>query len=227
MKEFLIAVTFCGLAANLPAVRAAVAGNAGQRATSTQPAADNKPPKGFVALFDGKTLKGWTGRPTLWKVQDGAILGQTTPKTAIKHNQFLYTNKQYGNFELRLRFKLINHNSGVQIRSTVHEDYRVTGYQADMAEKRYTGILYEEGGRGILADVDPKKVAPHVHQGDWNDYRIVCEGPHIRLWINGYQTVDYTEKSKKAPKKGVIGLQLHHGQPMKVFFKNIYIRPLP
>jgi len=201
--------------------------SAGAARPTTRPAAKDKLPEGFQRLFDGKTLKGWKGRPTLWKVERGAIVGDTSSAGKLKHNDFLYTVKQYGDFELRLTFRLRNHNSGVQLRSVAHKDYRVTGYQADIAEKRYTGILYEEGGRGILANVDPKKIAKHIKKGDWNEYRIRCEGKRLQFWINGMRTVDYTEKKPTAPKKGVIALQLHVGPPMRVSFRNIIIKELP
>jgi len=187
-----------------------------------------KLPAGFKRLFDGKTLKGWKGRKTLWKVVDGVIVGQTRADAKLKHNDFLYTEKEYGDFELRLKYKLTNHNSGVQIRSKVHKDFRVTGYQADMAEKRYTGILYGEGmGRGILADVDPKKMAKVVKKGKWNEYRILCKGKTIQLWLNGQPTIKFTETKGGSPTKGVIAFQLHGGPPMKVEFKDVIIKELP
>jgi len=226
MSRFPIALVISAAVCALPA---ASIGQAAPRKApaATQPAAKDKLPKGFSRLFDGKTLAGWKGRPTLWKVEDGAIVGTTSAAYKLKHNDFLYTEKEYGDFELRLKFRLKNHNSGVQIRSRVHDDFRVTGYQADMAERRYTGILYEEGGRGILADVKPKEVAKHVKKGDWNDYRIVFQGPRLQFWINGHQTIDYTEKKDSAPKKGVIAFQLHGGPPMTVSFKNVIIKELP
>jgi len=188
-----------------------------------------KLPKGFKSLFDGKTLKGWTGRKTLWSVVDGVIVGQTTPETKLKgHNDFLYTDTEYGDFELRLKYKLTNHNSGVQIRSKVQKDFRVTGYQADMAEKRYTGILYGEGiGRGIMADVDAKKMEKIVKKGQWNEWRIVCKGNVIQFWLNGTETIKFTETKAGSPTKGVIAFQLHQGPPMKVEFKDIIIKELP
>ena len=193
---------------------------------ATKPSETDKLPKGFKRLFDGKTLKGWKGRPGLWKVQDGSIRGQSTGETRLKHNDFLYTEKEYGDFELRLKFRLTNHNSGVQIRSVVHKDYRVTGYQADIAERRYTGILYEEGGRGILAYVDTGKISKYVKKGGWNDYRILCQGKRLQFWINGQPTISYTEKQATARTRGVIAFQLHAGPPMKVYFKDIIIKEL-
>lgn len=182
---------------------------------------------GFVPLFDGKTLNGWQGDPKLWSVEDGAILG-STEDVKLTHNTFLATTKSYKNFVLKLDFKLRNHNSGVQVRSKQFPDYVVRGYQADMAESRYTGILYEEGGRGILVDVKPEEVAKHLKPGDWNEYVITCDGPHLKFQINGFTTVDYTEKDEaKGAKEGIIALQLHQGPGMKVWFRNIRIQELP
>jgi hypothetical protein len=183
--------------------------------------------EGFKPLFDGKTLEGWNGDTELWKVEDGAIAGSTDDKP-LKHNSFLATAKSYKNFVLRLKFKLRNGNSGVQVRSTQHPDFVVKGYQPDIAESRYTGILYEEGGRGILADVKPDEVAKVVKKGDWNTYVITCDGPKIKLELNGTTTVDYTEKDeKKGATEGIIALQLHVGAKMKIWFKDIELKELP
>ena len=81
--------------------------------------------------------------------------------------------------------------------------------------------------RGILADVDPRKIAKHVKKNDWNEYRILCQGNRIQFWINGHQTVSYAEKKASARKKGVIGFQLHVGPPMKVSFKDVILKELP
>ncbi len=180
----------------------------------------------FVPLFNGKDLTGWTGDPALWRVEDGAIVGSTDGVT-IPHNTFLATEKTYANFVLRLEFRLRNHNSGVQVRSRLFPDYVVRGYQPDIAESRYTGILYEEGGRGILADVNPEEVAKHLKPGDWNAYVITCDGPRISIDLNGFRTVNYIEQSETAPREGVIAFQLHAGPPMEVRFRNIEIKTLP
>ena len=189
-------------------------------------AAAGEAEESFKPLFDGKTLEGWSGDPDLWKVEDGAIVGSTDEKP-IKHNTFLATTKSYKNFILKAKFKLRNHNSGIQIRSKQFPEYVVRGYQPDIAESRYTGILYEEGGRGILADVDPKKAAEAFKRNDWNEYVITCDGPHIKLELNGVTTVDYTEKSDKGAAEGIIAFQLHVGPKMKVWFKDVEIKELP
>ena len=229
MKRFLIVIGVCCAALCGPSVRI-MGKEAADKAPADKASATTKPaklPEGFSRLFDGKTLAGWKGRETLWKVVDGFICGQSTAKNKLKHNDFLYTVKEYGDFELRVKFRLKNHNSGVQVRSIVHKDFRVTGYQADIAERRYTGILYGEGFGGILADVVPAKIAKHVKKGQWNDYRIVCQGKRLQFWINGQPTIDYTDKRPVARAKGVIAFQLHAGPPMTVYFKDIFIKELP
>src|SRR5258708_4216168 len=72
--------------------------------------------EGFVSLFDGKTLAGWEGDKQLWKVENGMIVGDSA---GIKQNEFLATKKSYGDFELRLDFRLRKGvgNSGIQFRS--------------------------------------------------------------------------------------------------------------
>ncbi|MGD9646705.1 MAG: DUF1080 domain-containing protein [Pirellulales bacterium] len=180
----------------------------------------------FKPLFDGKTLDGWTGDLELWKVADGVIVG-STEGTTLKKNTFLATTKPFKNFVLRLKFKLRNGNSGVQFRSKLFDEHVVRGYQADIAENQFMGILYEEGGRGILKNVNADEVRPHVKADDWNDYVITVDGPHITQQLNGFTTVDYTETSDKGATEGIIALQLHVGPPMRVMFKDVEIKELP
>lgn len=180
----------------------------------------------FEPLFDGKSLAGWQGDPELWSVKDGLLVGSTESKQ-IKKNSFLSTAKKYKNFELKAKFKLRNGNSGIQIRSAQFPDHVVRGYQADIAEQRYMGILYEEGGRGILSDVKPDEVEKHIKPGEWNEYSITVDGPHIVQKINGFTTVDYTETSDKGATEGIIALQVHVGPPMHVEFKDLEIKELP
>jgi hypothetical protein len=221
---------------------------------------DAKPPQkdaeGFVSLFDGKTLSGWDGDPDLWSVQDGCITGTTTKEHPPKGgaNTFLiYTGDQPGDFELRAMFKLYNHNSGIQYRSKHLPDAKdnkwvVGGYQADMdGDNKYTGICYEERGRGIInprgkkvtlaednpkpiiegQTADEKEILAAIKQGEWNEYVIIAKGNHVVQKINGVTTADFTDNdSKKAASKGVIALQMHQGPPMKVQFKDLKIKKL-
>ena len=118
---------------------------------------------GEQALFNGKDLSGWEGQQGFWSVEDGAITGRTTPENPARHNTFLvWQGGKPGDFVLTFKYRLLDAegegkgyaNSGVQYRSKVVDPRKfiVAGYQADMElGKNYSGILYEEKGRGILA----------------------------------------------------------------------------
>ncbi len=211
---------------------------------------------GFKSLFNGKDLTGWRGNPDLWSVEDGTIKGITKADPKLTHNTFLvWTNGTVDNFELRLSYKIVNGNSGIQYRSKVLREGPfgpvVGGYQGDFeAGKTFSGILYEEQGRGILAQRgqktvikaddanktkvevvgtvgDSKEIQSKIKNEDWNDYVIIANGNHVQHFINGVPTVDVTdEQEAKAPKSGVLALQIHVGPPMTVQFKNIRIKTL-
>jgi hypothetical protein len=189
--------------------------------------ADTRP----VPLFDGKTFAGWDGdTKEAWRIQDGCIVGGWLDKK-VPRNQFLATLGSYGDFDLRLKFKLLGDskknfvNSGVQIRSQrVPKDTEMTGYQADLGDPSWWGCIYDESRRNkVLAQSDMAKLNKVLRRADWNDYRIRCEGRRIRTWINGVLGVDYTEPDRKIPQSGRIGLQIHGGGPAEVWFKDISI----
>ena len=211
-------------------------------------------------IFNGKDLSGWKGQSEFWTVKDGAITGQTTKETPAKENTFLiWQDGEVGDFEFTCKFKITDAdgksegfgNSGIQYRSkVVKPEYSVVaGYQADFeVGKGYSGILYEEKGRGILAKRGEKVVvhegdAPNkpklevtgsvgnsdeiqagIHPGDWNEYVVIAKGGHLQHFINGKQTVDVTDETAIGAKTGVLALQLHAGQPMTVQFKDIVLK---
>jgi quinoprotein glucose dehydrogenase len=186
----------------------------------------------FAELFNGNDLAGWSGDAAVWSVQDGAITGRTTGANALRSNTFLVWNGgPLGNFELRLKFRISAENqrgwanSGIQYRSRLVDStsFVVAGYQADMdLPGDYTGALYEERGRGILAK---PRTRPAVQPGEWNDYVIVVEGNRHRFWINGGAVLDTIDAdASKAVRSGVLALQLHAGPPMTVQFKDIRLR---
>jgi hypothetical protein len=183
---------------------------------------------GFVPLFDGRTLEGWEGNLAHFRIEGGAIVAGTL-KHPIKRNEFLCTKAEYGDFELKLKFKLIGEgaNAGVQIRSQrIPNHHEVRGYQADMGEG-WWGSLYDESRRNkILAAADKAVISEVLKPNDWNDYTIRCEGPHIQLWINGRQTVDYTEPDDKIERNGIIGVQIHGGPPSEAWYKDLRIKKL-
>lgn len=183
---------------------------------------------GFVALFDAKTLDGWEGDRSVFRVQDGAIVGGTLDER-IPHNFFLRCEQSYADFELRLQFKLLGRstNAGIQLRSKrIPDHHEMIGYQADLGQK-YWGCLYDESRRRkILAGPDQKALSEILHPDDWNDYRIVCQGRRVRLWINGVQTVDYQEPDTSIEQDGDIALQIHGGPPGEAWYRKIRIRKL-
>ena len=180
---------------------------------------------GFVPLFNGKDLAGWEGDLKLWKVQDGAIVGDSP---GIPHNQFLSTQETFSDFELRLEFRLKEGagNSGVQFRSRrIPDSTEVSGYQADLGEK-YWGCLYDESRRNRILVQAPAELETKLKPDDWNEYVIRAEGDHITLSLNGFVTADYKEPEATIPRSGIIALQVHSGPPLRVDYRKIRIRKL-
>ena len=181
-------------------------------------------------LFDGKTFKGWEGNLKIFRIEQGAIVGGTL-KEKITRNEFLCTKKTYKNFILTLEVKLLGGpkaNAGIQIRTKrIPNHHEVIGYQADMG-KGWWGSLYDESRRRkVLSAADPAVIKKILKPNDWNSYEIHCEGKRIRLFINGTQTIDYTEADPKIPLEGVIALQIHGGPPSEAWYRNIRLTPLP
>jgi hypothetical protein len=111
---------------------------------------------GFVEIFDGKTLNGWEGDPTYWRVENGNLVGEITPATLLKTNSFIiWQGGKPADFELTLEFKITKAgNSGINYRSEQLTDvpHALKGYQADIdGANRYTGQNYEERARTTLA----------------------------------------------------------------------------
>jgi hypothetical protein len=183
------------------------------------------------SIFDGKTFTGWEGdTEKTWRIEDGMIVGGSLD-TVVPRNEFLCTTKTYGDFELKLKFKLIGDkdkaNAGIQFRTKrIPKHHEVSGYQADMG-KGYWGALYDESRRNkVLVAPDAKVIEKLVKLEDWNEYVIRCEGDRIRLYLNGTMTIEYTEKDEKIERTGIIGLQVHGGAKAKVMYKDISIEEL-
>lgn len=185
-------------------------------------------PSGAQSLFDGKTLDGWEGNLKWFRVEQGAVVGGSL-EHKIPNNEFLCAKQEYGDFELRLKFKVTGEkvNAGIQIRSRrIPDHHEMIGYQADIGEG-YWGALYDESRRRkVLASPDATAIAKVLRRDDWNDYVIRCQGRRIQLWINGLQTVDYTEPDEQIEQRGLIGLQIHSGPPSEVRYKDITIKEL-
>jgi hypothetical protein len=187
---------------------------------------------GFRPLFDGKSLAGWEGDEKVFRVEEGAIVAGSRAEK-IPHNQFLASKEEFGDFELRLKARLIGEgkNAGIQFRSQrVTDHFEMIGYQCDMGfagEKPIWGALYDESRRRkFLAEPDADKVLPVLKADDWNDLVVRCEGPRIQIWVNGQQTVDYTEADDQIPRRGRFGLQIHGGEPAEAAYKDIRLKRL-
>lgn len=182
-------------------------------------------------LFDGETLAGWEGDEATWRVEDGAIVAGSLEVT-VPRNEFLATEREFGDFELTLKYKLEGTegfvNGGVQFRSRrIPGDHEVVGYQADLG-MGFDGALYDESRRRrMLAQPPADLLAKALKKGDWNEYRIRAEGPRVRLWLNDVPTVDYTETEADIARSGVIALQIHGGCKAVVRYKDVVIEEFP
>ncbi|HEV3163221.1 MAG TPA: DUF1080 domain-containing protein [Isosphaeraceae bacterium] len=180
--------------------------------------------EGFRPLFNGKDLSGWVtpDDKSIFSVENGEIVGRTK-EGQLKKNEFLVTDKDYGDFVLRAKVKFKNGNSGIQFRSRRAADGAVSGPQADVADG-YWGLLYEERGRGILERYPEQEANKLVKRGDWNEFEITSKGDHVVILFNGTKIIDRTDPM--FAKTGVIALQTHAGPPMEVRFKDLAIKTL-
>ncbi|MGA0871683.1 MAG: family 16 glycoside hydrolase [Phycisphaerales bacterium] len=203
------------------------------------------PPATPIRLFDGASLSGWSGDPRFWSVEDGVIVGRSTEQTPCERNTYLIRDGAFDDFELRLEFAIDGGNSGIQYRSRDLGDFAVAGYQADLeAGPNYTGILYEEKGRGIVAwrgervalgadgsktaspDLGDRAALQSAIRPGWNEYVIRAVGPRLSHTINGVPLVEVTDRSPEAARSGQIALQLHAGPPMTVRYRNLVLTPI-
>ncbi len=202
--------------------------------------------QGFVSMFNGKDLTGWESKPGGWTVEDGAITGQSTKeKPCKKHHYLMWRGGKPGDFELRLSYRLVGGNSGIQLRSRELPNWDTSGYQADMeAGDLWSGALFEhtrggiamrgtkvvidaDGTKHVTTVADSAELQKHIKANDWNDYTIVARGPQIVLKINGVVMSQVIDNDRKhAARSGVIALQMHPGPPMKVQFRNLRIKRL-
>lgn len=216
---------------------------------------------GFEAIFDGRTLNGWDGDTAFWRVENGAIVAESTPQNVVKEGTFLiWRGGEPRDFELKLQFRINSHNSGVQIRSThlpagtrvgertVEGKWVLRGYQADIDfDNQLTALIGEARGRGILAlrgqavyipAGAPARVIGSLEQNadelkalikvnDWNQLHLIARGNTIIQILNGtVMSILVDDDTKNRALGGLIGLQMEVGRPMKVEFRNIWLKRL-
>jgi hypothetical protein len=215
-----------------------------------QPIEGDEP--GFRSIFDDNTLQAWEGDSKYWRVADGIMTGEITPETIIKSNTFIvWRGGEPENFELKVDYRITSGgNSGVNYRSVVVPDkvtpanrFAMRGYQCDIdGLNRYTGNNYEEKGRlflavrGQLTHVtgsrlpvvlsrlgDNKDLASTINDG-WNAVHIIAQENVLIHNINGQVMSVVIDDDPNRERKGLIGVQVHVGGPMKVDYRNWRIR---
>lgn len=220
-------------------------------------------------IFDGKTLNGWEGDPTYWRVENGALVGEITPATLLKTNSFIiWKGGEPADFEFTGEFNITAEgNSGINYRSDRLTDvpFALRGYQADIdGRMRYTGQNYEERKRTTLAYRGQKTTIPAYTGADtpesiranvknnawngltvtgslgssdslktfikpegWNKFHLIVKGNHLQHYINGVLMSDVTDNDTvNGTLKGLLGVQVHVGPPMKVQYRNLMLKTL-
>ena len=210
-----------------------------------------------IELLDDPTA--WVGDARFFRFEDGVLVGECTPELPCKRTTYLLREGiRVTDFELTVRYRLTGGNSGIQFRSTVDRSkdgggtghVGVSGYQADLeAGPNWTGMLYEQDGRGIVArrgtrvaytaggerlaeTVDDaaalmEALLARADEDGWSTYTITAAGPAIRLAVNGLVTSELFDlHPTKARDAGSIAVQLHQGPPMKIEIASMRLRPL-
>jgi hypothetical protein len=171
----------------------------------------------WILLFNGKSLDGWSARPTSdktskgdWSVQNGAMIcGGTTPS-------WIGTDATYSDYRLTLEFRGAgNVNSGVFLRSQKEGQPHVTGYELQIWDYQPAG--FHTGSLVGSLKASPAKIVPD----QWNKYDIIADGDHFVIVLNGNTLLDAREPKHKS---GVIGFQCQKDQ--RIEFRNIKLRPI-
>ncbi|MCL4482932.1 MAG: DUF1080 domain-containing protein [Bacteroidetes bacterium] len=205
--------------------------------------------EGYVRIFDGKTLRNWDGDSTYWKVENGNLIGTVSPATILKRNTFIiWRGGLPADFELKVDYRISEGgNSGINYRSEEIPDlpFALKGYQADIdGANRYTGQNYEERGRTFLALRGQKVVLEngkkpiiesaiansdslkqYIKKDDWNEVHLIVKGNRMQHFINGVLMSDVTDNDSINRKfKGLLGVQVHVGPPMKIEYRNFRLK---
>jgi hypothetical protein len=187
---------------------------------STAAAADKE--GGWKPLWDGKTLSGWhkigVGQ---WTIEDGAIVGRKNKEDP--NFGHLVTDKVFGDFTARLKFKVLKGNSGFYFRIEEKGGSGVSGFQAEIEPGWTTGGLYETNGRAWVVQPKPEVVKKAFKPNEWNEMVVSAHGGDITVTLNGVKTAELKNDPGKW-RKGRFALQLHGGNDMLVMFQDIEIR---
>ncbi len=220
-----------GLAATVALPRAATAGGESEE-------------NGFVRIFNGEDLSGWEGKEGAWTVRDGAI----TSTGFDEKNWLIWRGGKLRDFVLRLKFRFVEGNSGVQVRSKEIRPFTVRGYQVEVASHDEMGLWHHSlapaGYRSHLATAGQKvrirpdgeklterfaraeKVQKVCKDGEWNRMTVIGKGPKLVQKINGVVFAKLVDKDRKhSSRSGLLALQ-DHGGGTTVQFKDIRVKHL-
>ena len=220
---------------------------------SDRPSALDGDEAGFQPIFDGKTLAGWDGDPTYWRVENGSLVGEIRPETVVKSNTFVIWR---GGRPTRLRAEAgLPDYCGRQQRHQLPQRSRARSGHARQPLRHarlpvrprraqaYPGNNYEEKGRLFLATrgqvthvvggrppvllssfADADALAAYITD-DWNAVHLIIRGNTLTHIINGrLMSVVIDDDVPNRPADGLIGVQVHVGPPMKVEYRNIRLK---
>jgi Domain of Unknown Function (DUF1080) len=181
-----------------------------------------------IVLFDGKTLDGWVGHDKHWSVVDGTIVGKN--KDAVPVSTYLLTKKNYSDFRLTAKVKLVESemHSGIAFWGRIAPEQKDPFTYAGHLVMFPSGWgMYDLYGRnGLPVDPNPAKKVGKQH--DWNDLEILAQGNRVRVAVNGTQVIDWRDPEPNRIKEGPIGLQLHSNKvPQEVQFKDLKLETFP
>jgi Domain of Unknown Function (DUF1080) len=192
--------------------------------------------KGFVQLFNGKDLSGWT---LAHKQGSGYVVEKGVLVAPEDGGGNLYTEKQYSNFVFRFEFRLSpNGNNGLGIRAPLKGDAAYQGMEIQILDDNgpaYKGRLQPAQYSGSIYDVIPAKPGHLKPAGEWNSEEVTADGRRITVKLNGAVIVDADLDSIKDPQvlkkhpglarsSGHIGFLGHN---TRVEFRNIRVKELP
>ena len=229
-------------------------------AAAGQPAPSGRGRGGFGGGPQPSLFQDWDGDPKFWRAENGVMIGESTPDKVVSPNTFLiWKGGTPGDFELKVEIKMSATNSGIQYRSKMlppndgqaegspGHAWRLGGYQMDLDfDNRYPGQLYEEAGRGFLAErgtityisrdgtkgqigsLESAEVLKGLYKpGEWNQFHLIARGNTLIHIVNGHVTaVCIDDDLKGRSLAGLLGFQLHVGAPMKLEIRNAAIKLL-
>ncbi len=196
----------------------------------------------YTVLFNGTSLAGFTFDPRFWALESGQLVGRTTAAAPAPHNTFFVWDGEVSDFELEVEMMVVGNNSGIQYRSAVYDGVRMRGPQIDAhPAPNYAAMVYEEGGRGILAEhghrtdinaagarVDSALAgaAPSPDIAQWRTYRVVAKAGLMEHFLDGTPTATLNDLSNETPSGTRIGIQIHAGEPTEVRVRSVRLRRL-